>query len=71
MFPIKRCVAIVISSRRREICSSYVAENTRSLALLEMTNMGVSCIATQSPKGDDFSQRTARTLSELNPAVSQ
>jgi hypothetical protein len=45
---LKDCVAIVISSQRREIFSSHVAENARSLAPLEVTSMWHSCIATQS-----------------------
>jgi hypothetical protein len=50
-FSLRDCAAIVISSLRREIFSSHVAENARSLALLEMTGMGHSCIATQALKG--------------------
>ena len=45
------CVAIVISSQRRETFSSHVAENARSLAALEMTSMGDSCNATQCVAG--------------------
>src|SRR5919109_815749 len=52
--PPRECVAIVISSPRREIFSSHVAENVRSLAPLEMTSMGHSCIVTQPPTpGED------------------
>src|ERR687891_1934626 len=51
---LKDCVAIVISSQRREIFSSHVAENARSLAPLEMTSMGHSCIATQSLTGESL-----------------
>jgi hypothetical protein len=48
---LRDCVAIVISSPKREIFSSHVAENARSLAPLEMTSMSHSFIATQSLKG--------------------
>ena len=47
------CVAIVISRRSREIFSSYVAENARSLAMLGMTDAGHFRIATQSLTGED------------------
>jgi hypothetical protein len=49
--PRRDCVPIVISSPRREIFSSHVAENARSLAPLEMTSMGRLCMATQSRRG--------------------
>jgi protein SCO1/2 len=44
--PMRDCVAIVISSPRREILSSHAAENARSLAPLDMTSTGRSCITT-------------------------
>src|SRR5919106_2231310 len=58
--PVGDCVAIVISSKRREIFSSHVTENARSLAPLEMTSMGHSCIATQSLEGEEILTYTRR-----------
>src|SRR4051794_36146698 len=46
--PLRDCVAIVISSRRREILRLYVAKNARSLADAQDDNMHDFNIATQS-----------------------